>query len=153
MMSQIPPLAFYAVAAVLAGLYGGCLAATQGCLHVGRAISTTGSKTGFQSSITPPIIAQMMWLFSALLLAVVGFAFWTYGVNTGGLALGAAVLAMVIGMKIAPNPTSPSWVRMIYGSMVRRAADYAKQNDKMRAEATLHLVKMIENKFGRELAG
>lgn len=84
---------------------------------------------------------------------MLGLAFWIYGADTGGVAIGTAVVATVIGMKVAPKPASPSWVRMIYGSMVRRAADYAKQNDHMRAEAAVALVKMIETRFGRELTG
>jgi hypothetical protein len=57
--------------ALLAALTRYCLALSQACLLVGRAISDTNSSTGLQAAVTPPWAtnaALIVWLLSAILV-------------------------------------------------------------------------------------
>jgi|ERR1700674_1110409 len=141
----------YAITAVLAGLLGFCVAATQGCLYVGREISKTKSKTGFQDAISPPLLEKGLTGIVVLIVALVIYAFWNFGVSIGFIVVLESLVVIGIGIQLAPKATSPFWVKMIYRSLARRVADYARDNDQLRSDAALSLVKMIEAQYADKL--
>ena len=145
-------LLLYALVACSAVLLRYMLGLSSACLYVGKAISDTKSKTGFQDAITPPIstnIAIINWLAAVCLL---GYIFWQDGIVSGGVALiGFVIVATIAGATIIPKSDSEHFLRMIYNSLANRVANYTKSNDHMRADAAAELVSRIEATFGNRL--
>ena len=127
------------------------VALSQGCLFIGKAISDGQSKTGFQDAITPPLATGVAALLYALSVALIVFAFWHEGLRDGSLAAFSLVFWIFVGGFIVPKPNSGHWVRMVFRSIVKRTADYAKAGDVMRAEPAGMLAKRIGELFGSAL--
>jgi hypothetical protein len=142
---------FYVFMALLAVIFRYQLQSTQACLYVGRAISDTGTKTGFQDAVTSPgssSLAILVWVLTAV---VIGYGF--FGI---GSALGIALIVEFIAIAtltgvLLPKPDSIYWVRRIYASLARRTADYARKNDVMRSDATRMLASRIEERMPDKL--
>jgi hypothetical protein len=70
-----------------------------------------------------------VWL---ALFGLFGYSFWSQGIGTGFTVLAEFVaVTLVAGVTIIPKSDSPYFVKAVYGSMVRRVADYAKEGDKI----------------------
>ena len=123
------------------------MALSQGCLFVGRAISSDNSKTGFQDAITPPLSSTIALAAYGLSAALVIFAFWSGGLSLSGTAALSLVVFTFLAGFVVPKPNSAHWVRLIYRSMVNRTADYVKSGDIMRTDAAVTLTQRIEKIF------
>jgi hypothetical protein len=125
---------------------------SQACLYVGREISDTGSKTGFQDAITPPESTKITILVWVLTLIDVVCGFVLKGVITGvALVAELFVLSTITGLVILPKPQSDFWIKRIYASLAKRTADYARDNDMMRSNATRMLAARIEERMPGKL--
>jgi hypothetical protein len=123
------------------------LAMSQGCLFIGRAISTDDSKTGFQDAITPPWSTRLTLGIYALSVALTVFAFWLGGPSFAGVIAFALIAFVFFSGYVIPKPNSGHWVRLVYRSMVNRTADYAKAGDTTRADAASTLTRRIAEHF------
>ena len=128
-------------------------ALSQGCLFIGRAISSDGSKTGFQDAITPPIATNATILLWALSVAVVGYAIWHGPFALGAEAAFSLIFWVFVSGYVLPKPRSGHWVRLVFRSLIGRSARYEKAGDMMRAEAASMLADRIGAIFKGELAG
>lgn len=120
---------------------------------MGKAISDTDSKTRFQDAVTPPILTTITMAVRALSAALIGWAFWSFGVATGFyIIIVFWIVSIIAGVMFVPKSDSAHWVKMIYVSRSRRVADDRKAGDNMRADAAESLTKRIEirlaDKFG-----
>jgi hypothetical protein len=61
------------------------LSQTQACLRIGRAISDTGSKTGFQNAVTPPKSVNWALLTYIGVVAIIGYQGWAFGLLAAGI--------------------------------------------------------------------
>jgi hypothetical protein len=140
----------YAAIAVIAVFVRYFMAETQACLRIGRAISDTGLKTGFQDAVSPPLSSYLALLSYSAALVVVVAQFWIYGAEAGfaSVALGGAAM-LAAGLTVIPKPESDFWTRRIYASLVRRLANYRRDGDTMRAHATELLVGRIQERLLR----
>lgn len=109
---------------------------TQATLLMGKALSETESKTGFQDAITPPWQTNVAMFVYAVVFGMVVAAFYMYGIWSG---LGAIALVLVMPpifrRVLLPKPNSLHFHTLIVRSMMSRYARYRKNNDFMRAEA------------------
>ena len=145
-------IALYIGTAILAVAIGYSLQLTEACLYVGREISTSGSNRGFQDAVTPSEKTTWSIIVWILLACSIGFGFYTYGLWVGLSLIVELFLVAGICKALLPKLDSSYWVRLIYGSLARRTANYAKKNDHMRAEATLMLAKRLEVLFAEDLS-
>src|SRR5688572_14532429 len=124
------------------------MAEAQACLRMGRVLSDTGTNTGFQDAVTPQLSSYFALLSYTAALLVVVAQFWMHGMEAGvaSVALGGATM-LAIGLTVIPKPESDFWTRRIYASLVRRAANYRKDGDTMRADAAELLVRRIQERL------
>lgn len=141
----------YVGIAMLAVLFRFGLGLTQGCLYVGKVISDSGSKTGYQDAVTPPFSTKFMLALYVLIPATFIFAFWYFGAVAGVIAMVEFVFVTVLTGVLLPKSDAAFWVRTIYASLARRSANYAKKNDHMRSEAARSLATLIEERLGAKL--
>ena len=87
-----------------------------------------------------------------MIVALVIYAFWHFGVSVGLIVVLEAVFVIAMGIQLAPKAASPFWVKMVYRSLVRRVANYANDNDQLRSNAAFSLVKMIEARYADKLS-
>lgn len=143
----------YVAIAAMAVLVRYFMAETQACLRIGRAISDTGTKTGFQDAVTPPLSSYLALLSYAAALLLVVAQFWMHGVEAGvmSVALGGAMM-LAVGLTVIPRLESDFWTRRILASLVRRLANYRRDGDTMRADAAELLVGRILERLIRASA-
>ena len=114
---------------------------SEATLHIGRSLSTTGSKTGFQDAITPPNAASLGFGIYGLSLAVLAFGFMHYGATAGITALFLFGFCLAVNRVVfLPTADSQHFHKIIIGSMIRRHADYVRDGDKLRAAAMVDLL-------------
>jgi hypothetical protein len=144
-------LVLYIAMAVLAIWFRYDLQMTQACLYVGRAISDTGSKRGYQNAVTSPTGAYLSFLVWGLLAVVTVYGFFALGIGTGAILVAEFLVISVVTGMLIPKPDSRFWVRQIFASLVRRTADYARKNDKMRSDAARALATLMEERLADKL--
>lgn len=145
------PFIVYVGMAVVAIIFRFGLGFTQGCLYIGKTISDTDSKTGFQDAVTPPFLSNMMIMMYILIVAFVVFAFWGFGIRAGIVVIFEFVGITLITAAVTPKPNSGYWVKQVHRSLLRRVADYAKANDHMRSQAAQVLAERIEQRLADKL--
>ncbi|MFC1679035.1 hypothetical protein ACFL2T_02365 [Elusimicrobiota bacterium] len=127
--------------AVLAILLGYNLSFTGATLHMGRQLSGTDEGTGLQDAITPPASSHLAILLYSACLMLIGAGFYFHGILIGGGgALGLFVGATIFKVAACPKPDSDHFRRLILSSMMRRYADYRRDNDESRASALAALL-------------
>jgi hypothetical protein len=142
----------FAAAAVLGLIYRYQLGLVSACKTVGVQISSSGTKTGFQDAITPPVSSNLMFLMWALIIALLIYAVFGFGWHTFGIAAAMFLVASLLaGVSFVPKPDSSHYVRLIYISMINRYADYVKTGDKIRADAMKELIDRVEQTFGDKI--
>ena len=144
-------LALYIAMAVLAIVFRYDLQMTQACLHVGRVISDTGSKRGFQDALTSPAGNYLTVLVWALLAILTVYGFLGVGTGTGLILVSEFALISVMTGVLLPKQNSGYWVKRIYASLARRTADYARNNDMMRSHATRMLAARMEERMADKI--
>ena len=145
-------IVFYAAVVIIAAIIRYMLGLSQACLYVGKAISETDTKTGFQDAVTPPMASNIALITWAAAIALIGYGVWQFGAITGAIAIGILILTIIVAGAIAiPQPNSRHFVQMIYHSLANRVANYAKANDHMRSEAAAMLVASIERRLADRL--
>ena len=138
----------YIAAAVLGVAFRYALRLTEACLFVGKAISDSESKTGFQDAVSPPIWTPITFAIWGGMIALIGWSFWSLGWVNGLIVI--VILfgtSSIAGRTVIPRADAPYWVKMIYASMARRVAAYRKANDHMRADAGQDLAHRIETRL------
>jgi hypothetical protein len=155
-VTEFEPIEFalYGVTAVLAVLFRYLLKPSNACLVMGKAISDVKIGTGFQDAITPPLSVNLRIATFIAIPAVLGYAAYEFGWGTAGIAFGAFMfVSILVGAVVLPGPESPHFVRLIYGSMVRRYADFEKEGDRVRSAAMKELIARIESQHAAKLTG
>lgn len=138
----------YVVAAVIAVPLRYFLSQTQACLRIGRAISDTGSKTGFQNAVTPPASVNWALLTYISVVAIIGYQGWAFGFLAAGITVAVIIaVAAIAGRTLIPKPDAMSWNLRIYASLGARVADYRRDGDQMRADAAEDLMRRIETRL------
>jgi hypothetical protein len=133
--------------ALAAAAAGYCMAMTQGFLFIGKAISWAGAATGLQDAATPPAVTNVILTFGFITLAGVAYAFYEFGTGAGFSSIGLTIVGVWVGTRFAPKSDSAFYVKMAYGSLVRRSADYEKANDQIRSAASRDLYERMEERF------
>ena len=126
---------------------------TVACHHIGVEVSDSKQGRGYQDAISPPKRAKIEFVLWLLIAALIGYGFYQYGWVKGGIALGVfLVVSTLYGALAVPKPDSPHYLKIIYSSMVRRYADYERDQDNLRADAIKMLINRIEGKYSDKLA-
>jgi len=114
---------------------------TEATLHMGRALSGSGSKTGFQDAITPPLSSYFAFGIYGLSIIVIAFGFFEYGIFMGLLEFVTFYMVVLLNrVFLLPRPDSPHFRNIITRSMIGRHADYLRDGDKLRAGAMADLL-------------
>ena len=122
-------------------LLGYSLAFSGATLTIGRSISDTGSSTGFQDAITPPLSTNLTIVSYAVATGVVGFGWHQYGWLSGiGIIVVFFFLVAVNQVLLLPKSESDHFQRLILRSMINRHADFKKSGDSVRATAMAMLL-------------
>lgn len=142
-------------AALLLAVHGAyCGKVQETCLRIGSGLDGATSPKGFQDAITPPETTRGIMINWAFTVALFALVWWQFGV----VAVAVTVAVRVIGRVIAGAVlSSAAWqrrfVHKVFGSMVRRQADYVKSGDAMRAKAMGDLLDRFKrSSFAAELA-
>lgn len=138
----------YGMIAVLAVLFRYFLALSNACLVIGKSISDVESRTGFQDAITPPMSTNVTFMTWIGIAGVLGYTVYEFGWGTAGIALAIfAFVSILVGAMLVPGPESPHFVRLIYGSMVRRYANFEREGDHLRSAAMKDLINGVESRY------
>lgn len=141
-------IALYIILAVLAVYFRYGLGLTQACKLMGVALSDSGSKTGFQDALTPPMSSKLGLLSWILIAALLGYLWWESGIASFGIGLGIFIaVSILVGAVIIPKPQSNHFKKKIYVSLANRYADYEKKGDTVRASAAQALLLKIEAEY------
>jgi len=115
---------------------------------LGLELSNNKDGIGFQNAITPPWFSIVALTIYGLSLFVIISGFLKYSLTTGFLYLGIYFLTLVIvgATLFRPNSLSPlakPFYHIVLSSIINRHANYAKKNDKVRADA----MKIVIDRF------
>lgn len=114
---------------------------TEATRYIGRELSGSGSRTGFQDAITPPASSYVAFGVFGLSVAVVILGFYRYGFLKGLAGCFAfLVLVSLNRLLLLPKPESPHFRKIVLGSMIRRHANYLRDGDQLRAAAMADLL-------------
>jgi hypothetical protein len=151
-MPHLPVWAVFSATLLDVLVYGFCVGLSQGCLRIGRGISEVDSKTGYQDAVSPPLLAQSMLALNLIFFGLVGYSLWEFGILIAlGEAAGSLVAFGVGAFLLPPKPEAPYYARLTYASLCRREANYAKKNDKIRANVARELAERIYDRFAGDL--
>jgi hypothetical protein len=125
-------------------ILGYSLQFTEATLLLGRSLSDSGSRTGFQNAITPPWEAKLSLVIYGLGLILVGLSWYEFGIGRAFLCVIALFVGLLIGRQLLPKPDSPHFKTIIVRSMSNRYADYVRAGDRIRGD----LMKMLLQKAG-----
>lgn len=109
-------------------------------LSMGRELSDTESKQGFQDAITPPWQTNLALLTFLGCGTIVGLMWWEAGFLS---AMGSAVLIFFgssLARLVLPRPTGNHYRKLIAQSMMSRYANYVRDGDELRAGAMKQLL-------------
>jgi hypothetical protein len=109
-------------------------------LSIGRALSSTDSKTGFQDAITPPWETNLALTIYIGIAVVDGITWWLLGWVSAVVALGIIFLGGMLFTFVFSRVLGDHYQRMIFQSMISRYANYLRDGDKLRADAMKHLL-------------
>jgi hypothetical protein len=104
-------------------------------LSMGKALSGSGSKTGFQDAITP------RWQTNFALTVYVGIAvsggvmWWWLGWVSALAALAIIFVGSLLVKLVLPKPSGGHYQRLILQSMAARYAKYVRDGDVLRTDA------------------
>lgn len=145
----------YGVALLLAVHGAYCGKVQETCLRIGLGLDGATGPTGFQDAITPPETTRGIMLNWALTVALFAGVWWQFGIAAVAIAAGVRVVGRVVaGAVLNGSGWKRRLVRKVFGSMVRRQADYEKSGDKLRAEAMGDLLERFKRSpFVAEVAG
>jgi len=130
---------------VLSLLLGYDTVFSQATLMIGKSISFTDSRTGYQDAITPPIFSIVSFVLYGLVLAWVVYGFIKYGWLVGiGIIAGLLFLMALNRVILLPKKDSDHFHHIITGSMIRRYADYLRKGDELRTSAMKSLLNKLD---------
>jgi hypothetical protein len=104
-------------------------------LSLGRALSDTESRTGYQDAVTPPWSANFGVAVYGITLAVLGLSWYEFGIGRATLALIAFVVSILLSRRVLPREDSLHFKTLIIQSMSRRYANFVRDGDPIRATA------------------
>lgn len=134
-------IVMYATSLIL----GYALAFSRATLTIGRSISDTDSKTGFQDAITPPWLTKFSLVTYAAALGGIGFGWYKYGWLIGlSVTISFFFIAVINNVVFMPKSDSKHFRRFIIQSMISRYADYVKSGDELRASAMKTLLEKLD---------
>jgi hypothetical protein len=93
-------------------------------LSIGRALSATGSSTGYQNAVTPPWQTKLALATWALTITVLILSWLLFGFGRAGLSMLIIVIGVLVARRIIPKEDGPHYRRLIIVSMAHRYADY-----------------------------
>jgi hypothetical protein len=121
---------------------------TEATLLVGRSLSDSDSKTGFQDAITPPWEAKLSLVIYGLTAADFAASWYEFGFGRAALCVIALFVGLLIARRILPKPDSPHFKVVIIRSMSNRYADYVRDGDQVRG----NMMKMLLQRAGVDAA-
>ena len=133
-------IGLWILVAALTGAFAYTRQFTAATLSMGRALSGSGSKTGFQDAITPPWQTNFALTVYVGIAVVEGVMWWWLGWFSALAALAIIFVGSVLVKLVLPKPTGGHYQRLILQSMVARYADYVRDGDVLRADALKHLL-------------
>jgi len=119
---------------------------SEATLLIGKSISDTDSKRGFQNAITPPWDTNL-GLFTYLIVvpASVIYGFIKYGWLAGiGAMAGLFFLMSFNKVVLLPKKDSEHFRALIIQSMIGRYADYTRDHNEFRASAMKELLEQLD---------
>ena len=123
---------------------GYVLAFTQATLLIGKALSDTGTPTGYQNAITPPIFARFALLIYMVCLASVAYGIWEFGFFIGlGTAIGLLLATSINVAILLPKKDGQHFRKLVIHSLINRHADYVKSNDALRASVLAEFLEKL----------
>lgn len=113
---------------------------TAATLALGRELSETDSRTGFQNAITPPWqtnLAMIIYIGSIIVIGLVWFQLgWLSALGALALIFVGSLLAKIV----LPKTTGDHYKNLILQSMCSRYADFVRDGDALRADAMKQLL-------------
>ena len=141
----------YSTFIVFAPLSAFFILKTQVCLHYGKALASAAflkiKPNGYQDALTDPKTNKWFFLVQGGTIGNLIAFFYFCSIWAGVIAIFAYLIIMVITTRILPPPNSPKWATDIYQTLVRREADYKRDGDELRYQATKELREQFEIKF------
>lgn len=122
---------------------GYILAFTNTTLIIGKSLSDTDTNTGtgYQDAITPPLFSKSAILVYIISIVGLIFGFWRFGLFRGfGIIIGFFFVVALNKVLILPKSGSEHFRNIIIRSMIKRHADYLRDNDTIRASAMSYLL-------------
>lgn len=118
---------------------------TNATLNIGRFLSESETPTGYQDAITPPqfakcAIAVYIICAGGLILGFLKFG-WLAGI---GIIIGFLFVVAINRAIILPKADGEHFRNIIISSMIKRHADYIKNNDTLRASAMAMLLEKLK---------
>lgn len=107
---------------------------------LGLELSNERDGTGYQNAITPPLFPIIASLIYGLSLFVIISGFFYSSFTTGFIYLGLYLLTLIVvgATLFKPNSLSPlakPFYHIVLNSILKRYANYKKNNDEVRAKA------------------
>jgi hypothetical protein len=125
-------------------LWGYQLAYHETTRIIGRSISDTGSKDGFQPAIMSPRSTTLALILYAVILGSVVYGAIRYGWLAGiGVLVGLIIASALNKVFLLPKKDSEHFRRMVVHSLIRRHANYLKNGDELRASAVGYLLERL----------
>ena len=125
---------------------------TQVTLHYGKLLASEEflaiNPRGFQDALSDPKTNKWFFLSQFLLIVDVAYIFYEYAWWVGLCAVLCHFLLFIpVVQRLAPPVDSPKWAIEIYSTLARREADYKRDGDELRYEATKDLRETMQNKL------
>jgi hypothetical protein len=123
---------------------------TAACRHIAAQLGGDGDSVFYlQNAITPPAAANVTLLTVAAAIGLLSYSGYAFGWATlGGVLAVFYVAGLIGGLTIIPKEDAPHFVKLVYGSMVNRHADFVKNGDTVRAAAIKDLTERVEGILG-----
>ena len=136
---------------ILASISSYLILTTQVCLYYGKALASEEflaiNPSGFQDALTDPKSSKWFFIVQILLILQISYLFYAFAWWIGIFSILFYFVLMSLIKRIIPPFESPKWIAVIYSSLARREADYKRDGDELRYQATRDLRKMFEDKF------
>ncbi|GEM_PF-1596326 len=139
---------FYILAIIMAIAFRYNLQMNGMTLTIGKLLSDTDSPTGFQDAITPPEHTNFTLLTWVSIVILISTASYFSGAGIATFAI--FTLTSILTGIFLQDKTKEHCTLRIYKSMVRRYADFIRNNDTVRAAALYALIDKFEQRVFKD---
>lgn len=142
------PSADYGMLVIVAGSVAYVTQFNDALNAVGERLSTTGQGKGTSKAISPPWFNYTALIIYGVALIQTIDVFDRLGFLYGmAFIVSVFFLMAILRLYVLPKTTSSHFLKSIYFSMIKRYADFVKNNDLERATAIKYLIERFEGEY------